>query len=87
MERLIQCISFLYKRITIFLWKRRHVDKFRKTIVTYSGKEKNKKISYTVEKLKWNEYWVNFKILINFPNSIVSYFDAFTFDDNPINGY
>lgn len=44
MERLIQCISFLYKRITIFLWKRRRVDKFRKTIVTYPGKEKSKKM-------------------------------------------
>lgn len=44
MERLIQCISFLHKRITIFLLKHRQVEKFRKIIVTYSGKEKNKKM-------------------------------------------
>lgn len=37
-------ISMVHTRITIFLWKYRHIDKFRKIIVTLSGKEKNKKM-------------------------------------------
>lgn len=37
-------ISMVHTRITIFLWKYRHIDKFRKIIVTLSDKEKNKKM-------------------------------------------